>query len=133
LELDVGRIISDCVAMKVYKFFTAHNSREQAEIHCASFVPFEAKFVGYVGFYQNRGWWLVERGDRVRAGRIVYVDIGLPEILKVWIWRNITCGGQVGDLLLWKRLGEDDLVWSWVQYLGLAIRVDVGVYRLPAG
>lgn len=119
--------------MKVYKVFTASLTEAMARLHCAQWYPFGARFIGYLGFYEELGWWMVRSSDPYRPGDIVCVELEDPELVLYSLERNISCIDGVGDLLEWGYLKGEQHIWSNSRYLGLAERVDGGCFRLPSG
>jgi len=117
--------------MKVFKVYTASTSEAMARLHCAQWYPFGASWVGYLGFYLEKGWWLVHAKDPYREGDLVCVEISDPQLELYSVVRNIVCIDGVGDILEWGYVDDEQRVWSISRYLGLAVRVSGGCFRLP--
>lgn len=116
--------------MKVYKVFTAHLTRAGAFVHCAHYQPFSSRLTAWMGFYEGKGWWLVGPGEHESLPVIVLSDLGDPGLELVSVERNFDCSDGSGDLLAWKVLDDERVIYSWAEYRGMATRLSKGSFRL---
>lgn len=117
--------------MKIYKVFTASLTEEMARLHCAQYYPFGARWIGFMGYYQERGWWMVAPREPYVPGQEICVDIGDPELVLYSVDRNVSCIDGVGDLVEWGYVDDLQHIWSNSKYLGLAFRVSKQCFVLP--
>ena len=118
--------------MKIYKVFTAALDLDMALLQCRQHKPFEAPMVGWMGTYEARGWWFVRSPEVWGWREVRCANVQDPEMIVSSVDRNIVCGGQSGDLMVWSYVSQDVTYWSWVKFLGMGVAVSVGCYTLPA-
>lgn len=117
--------------MKIYQLFTASTTEGFARALCANMNPFGALWFGFVGFYQERGWWMVRPKDSYVPGQEICLDISEDELVMYGLERNLICSDGVGDLVVWGYAGDGVRIYSIARYLGLARRVGEECFVLP--